>query len=395
VIQNGIYEVRSSDLDLVLQLGEYWIGLTPISQFESHGSAGHIVASNVRDVRFDDAVRSPDGDRGAAPYLKEWKLIGPGLYQALGEHLSIKVAGWPLPRGRLLDWSNEEPKAEKKQLHLRFATFDPLTEAPSIPKGFTAPEDGRLWIVQWHGTVDRETRDQLTRSGAEILRYLPDDACLVALAPKAAKQVRQLPRVRWVGPYQPAYRIDPNVFPEPSKCPSFGDEVPRDEPKGLRKLLVSLFHREPDKKESVGEVIRVAGGKIVFQSSHGFYLAADLPIDRLATVARHNAVCGIERRYEVFDSLQEPAKYDAKHRITLAQIRTLCGADAVKKAGGYEGLGVRVGLWDDGIREDHIDLLGRPVTFLGPRVRAIANHGTSIASILCGEGRGDPNARGL
>jgi len=69
-VQNSVYEVRGSDLDLVLQPGEYWIGLTPICQSESHGQAGHLVVGDVHDARFDDAVRSPDGDRGAQPYLR-------------------------------------------------------------------------------------------------------------------------------------------------------------------------------------------------------------------------------------------------------------------------------------------------------------------------------------
>ena len=81
--------------------------------------------------------------------------------------------------------------------------------------------------------------------------------------------------------------------------------------------------------------------------------------------------------------------------ITLSQIRELCGAEAVKQAGGYEGLGVRVAFWDLGIRDDHVDLLARPVTILGPKYWAETYHGTAVASILCGEGRGDPRARGL
>jgi serine protease AprX len=48
-----------------------------------------------------------------------------------------------------------------------------------------------------------------------------------------------------------------------------------------------------------------------------------------------------------------------------------------------------------GIREDHVDLLARPLTILGPKYFMEASHGTAIASILCGEGRGDPRARGL
>jgi hypothetical protein len=54
-----------------------------------------------------------------------------------------------------------------------------------------------------------------------------------------------------------------------------------------------------------------------------------------------------------------------------------------------------VAFWDDGIRDDHVDLLARPVTVIGPKYWLETGHGTAIASILCGEGRGDPRARGL
>src|SRR5207302_6951213 len=41
----------------------------------------------------------------------------------------------------------------------------------------------------------------------------------------------------------------------------------------------------------------------------------------------------------------------------------------------------------------HVDLLARPLTILGPN--SGLTHGTAVASVLCGEGRGDPRARGL
>jgi hypothetical protein len=52
---------------------------------------------------------------------------------------------------------------------------------------------------------------------AKLLRYLPDDAYIARFNPEAVPEVRRLPGVRWVGPYHPAYRLDPSVFPEPFK----------------------------------------------------------------------------------------------------------------------------------------------------------------------------------
>jgi hypothetical protein len=224
----------------------------------------------------------------------------------------------------------------------------------------------------------------------------------VRLTPETVEAVRELDSVRWIGPYHPAYRLDPTLAPEPlTRNYSFlamRSQVL--EPEGWRYVLVYLFDRDEGAKKSVRQVIEDGGGNVVFQSPRGFYLAANVPEDQLAVVARCDAVCAIERRYGAFE-LRAPGRSGdslpplAKGLITLSQIRELCGAEAVKKAGGYEGLGVRVAFWDTGIRDDHVDLLARPVTVLGPKFWLDTDHGTQIASILCGEGRGDPRARGL
>jgi hypothetical protein len=337
------------------------------------------------------------------PERRNWTALYP---DRIDERLSIRIEGRRVPRGQIVDWPAEKGK-DAKQLHLRFGTFDPLAKPPKIPEGLTAPAEGKLWIVQCRQTVDQRARDQLTRAGARLLCYLPDDAYVVRLTPEAVAEVRRVPGVRWVGPYHPAYRLDPSVFPEPfnrsfSLLPMSSQALER---KGWRYVLVYLFDRDEGAKKEVAQIIRDAGGKVVFQSPHGFYLAANVLLDRLRSLARCDAVCAIERRFGAFElqtasqgngekSRQASAKTD-KGLITLSQIRELCGAEAVKKAGGYEGLGVRVAFWDLGVRADHVDLRARPLTFLGPKSWASLDHGTAVASILCGEGRADPRARGL
>ena len=105
----------------------------------------------------------------------------------------------------------------------------------------------------------------------------------------------------------------------------------------------------------------------------------------------------MERAWEGFEPQQVTDHYGGSAaRVTMEEIRELCGANHLRENSGYEGLGVRIAFWDDGIRTDHIDLLARrPITFIRPPVRANGNHGTAIAAILCGEGRGNPLSRGL
>ena len=392
--KEGIYEVRAADLKVILEPGEYWIGLTPICS-QTNGFAGHLTAFGVRDARCND-VRRAAGEE-LSPEERVWEALSP---ERPGEHLSIRIEGSHLCRGQLLDWPADKA-VDGKQLHLRYGVFDPLADPPKIPSELTAP-DGNLWIVQCRQIVSQAFRDKLTAAGATPLRYIPDDAYIVRLTPETVETVRELASVRWIGPYQPAYRLDPSVVPESfernwSMLYMHSQVL---EPEGWRYVLVYLFDRDEDAKQQVRQVIEDAGGKVVFQSPRGFYMAANLPQDQLAVVARCDAVCGIERRYGAFEFQASGKSGNSlppleKGLITLSQIRELCGAEAVKQAGGYEGLGVRVAFWDLGIRDDHVDLLARPLTVLGPKYFLDTYHGTAVASILCGEGRGDPRARGL
>jgi hypothetical protein len=395
---NGVFAVTATDLKLHLEPGDYWIGLTPIYDFATHGRAGHLLTDGVRNARFDDVARAPDGEGGAQPFLRDWMPLGPRIYAPINEHLAIKVEGTAVRRGRVIDWPPEKGP-EARQLHLRFATFDPAAGSLAVEDGWAALPTGRLWIVQSRATVDQPFREALTRAGAMPLRYLPDDAYVVALDPLRVPAVRGLEPVRWVGPYHPAYRLDPNVLPPPFDRPDFGDHIPHNEPGGVRRVRVHLFERGADVKRAVAEAIRAAGGEVLYQSVHGFYLVANVPRDRLPVIARRDEVCAIERALEGFEPQQVgPGQLygGSRARVTMAQVRELCGANFLRQAGGYEGLGVRVAFWDDGVRTDHIDFLARsPITFVGPRVRVNANHGTAIAGILCGDGRGDPSARGL
>ena len=393
----GVYEVRAADLNLTLEPGEYWVGLTPIRS-QRNGYAAHLAVIGVSDARFDDVSRTVGGDLGAKG--SAWTPVTPSRP---AEHLSIRIEGRNIRRGQLLDWPAGKA-VDAKQLHLRYGTFDPVAQPPRIPKELQVT-DGNLWIVQCRKTIDRTFREQITGAGAELLRYVPDDAYIIRAAPKVVEAVRRLENVRWIGAFHPAYRLDPSVVPEPfDRSRAYvGMGSQGLEPSGWRYVLVYLFSRDAGAKRLVRRVIEDGGGKVVFQSPRGFYVAANVPKDQLAVLAQCEAVCAVERRFGAFEvrlpgkgglSVQ-PSANAAKDPITLSQIRELGGAEAVKKAGGYEGLGVRVAFWDHGIRNDHVDLLARPVTILGPKFWFDTNHGTAVASILCGEGRGDPRARGL
>ena len=90
--------------------------------------------------------------------------------------------------------------------------FDPLREIPFreafIPEiqAYLKGEKG-YYIVQFDGPIQNSWKNALIEAGVEIFDYIPDFAFIVRTNSENAQTVRTLPHVRWVGIYQPSYRI--------------------------------------------------------------------------------------------------------------------------------------------------------------------------------------------
>jgi len=112
-------------------------------------------------------------------------------------------------RGR--SWSVPSTFAER--LLLKAAAFDPLTERSGIPQELTMADDQGYFIVQFALPARQEWKTELTFLGAELYGYLPSNAYIAGMSPEVKEAVSDLPYVRWIGVYQPAYRLDPELWP--------------------------------------------------------------------------------------------------------------------------------------------------------------------------------------
>jgi serine protease AprX len=94
-------------------------------------------------------------------------------------------------------------------------TFDPLRVNPDIPDRLTYTplkvSESSIYIVQFVGPVKPEWRQAIVDAGGQLGDYLPDYAFLAYLDVKARAAVEALSFVRWIGPYQPAYKLAPDV----------------------------------------------------------------------------------------------------------------------------------------------------------------------------------------
>ncbi|MFP4394550.1 MAG: S8 family serine peptidase, partial [Anaerolineales bacterium] len=98
------------------------------------------------------------------------------------------------------------------EIHLNAGTFDPLAESGLKLAGLETlsaveEEAATTYLLQFTGPVREAWKTRVAELGARLYTYVPDYAFIARLDPAQIEAVRDLPFVRWVGVYQPAYRL--------------------------------------------------------------------------------------------------------------------------------------------------------------------------------------------
>jgi serine protease AprX len=115
--------------------------------------------------------------------------------------------------------------SEKTLIKLRSLEFDPKIEVPVAPASMMLREtemvspEGIYWIVQFVAPVKPEWVEAVQEHGGSVGDYVPDNAFLVQMTPLVKDQVEKLDFVRWIGPYQAAYKINPLLIGVQGKIP--------------------------------------------------------------------------------------------------------------------------------------------------------------------------------
>lgn len=86
----------------------------------------------------------------------------------------------------------------------------PGTEALTTD-GYAPGQEG-YYIVQFRSAVQDAWRSQLEAAGVTVLEYLPEFAFKVRMTPELAASLQFLPHVNWVGLFQPAFKIAPDLM---------------------------------------------------------------------------------------------------------------------------------------------------------------------------------------
>jgi len=96
-------------------------------------------------------------------------------------------------------------------LRLQRGVFDPLRSQPDLPAALAVngfADVGRAQtVVQFQRPIQPGWRPSLEALGVQVLDYVPDFAYLVLADGAQREALGKLPAVRYVGPWQPAYKI--------------------------------------------------------------------------------------------------------------------------------------------------------------------------------------------
>ena len=260
-------------------------------------------------------------------------------------------------------WSR--PQALTFQIPLRAGLIVPGEAVPRLIPELAGAHSDRLFIVQFETTGLEAWRRMIRSLGAEVLSYLPEHAHIVRMDPALVPAVSGLPFVRWVGRYEPGYKIEPAVLAEILAATACGAGEPR-------RYHLQAFEAGPVEKAILAAEVRGIGGRVELETPNGSILDATLTHDQVLAIARSQHLLWLDR--------WSPPEND------MDIVRQQCGADYVESVGGYSGQGVSGEVMDGGVMQTHQDFDG--ISIHGPSASS-DSHGTCTYGIVFGNGGRD------
>lgn len=219
----------------------------------------------------------------------------------------MMLNSWP---GEVIKDRNTSPPGKTTEvkstpifIRLPFGTYDPLSQTGpmNLPEELIIdtypPEEPGYYILQFKGPVQEEWKEVVSNVGGKFFDYIPDFAFIVKMDRRTKLLVEALNSVRWVGIYQPAYRISPDLVSPVAK-----GGVER-----LVDVIVTVFQGEP--LPGLVENIEAVGGDVVTVSEGKWKNKIRVRIEprHLVEIAKMMDVKWIERapEFELFPAGQK------------------------------------------------------------------------------------------
>ncbi|MCH2100761.1 MAG: S8 family serine peptidase [Planctomycetes bacterium] len=259
------------------------------------------------------------------------------------------------------------------EVKLTYRDFNPLADSePPIPDVLRAPEGHQLYIVQYIAAGLEPWRKEIRELGGVDQRFLAWHGNIWELDAATVKEVAELPFVRWVGKFHPAYKVENELLHD-----LLNNRLTHD------RYRIVVGDWGPVQKAVVADYVRAIGGEVEAMIDEGWILEASLTPNQLLQVIRQSEVLGIDR-------WSDP-------ETDMDRVRNLMGADYVEGLTGFDGTGVRAEVMDSGFDGGNRAWRYTPINHGGYNS---SSHGTSTYSInfadTSGTDRGlAPDAQGI
>jgi uncharacterized membrane protein len=246
-------------------------------------------------------------------------------------------------------------------INMKAATFDPLISEPEFPPNLSYDKPGDYYLLQCKDSIQSQWVLQLQNLNAVIFGYIPDFTYLLYMNFETAEKVFQLPFVRWIGVYHPAYKLPEDLL----------------EKKGDIDLDVVIFPNKKDNLNSVSEKLEDMKGTII----NGI----DNNIIRVKIDAQKIRDIAFIPEVEWIDEYTEPV-------ALMNHVRAFTGAETVY-IDGFDGTGIVGEVKDNGIDETHPDFVGQLIGTDGNP--SDGDHGTACFGIVFSSGANEADATGM
>lgn len=259
-----------------------------------------------------------------------------------------------------------EPIKTDYDLRLRFERFDPTVDRPEVPDLLRASEGNRLMIVQYWTQGIEDYRETIRELGGEVHMFLANHSNVVEMDLATLRDVRELPFVRSVTPFHPAFKLEEELLE--SIAARQQGEV------SVNVLTTRRYGHDP-----VIAWVESNGGTVEHVERETYFMTVKVRYDQLPGLAGLDAVQWIDR-WSAGEEDVNIAK--AFHGAEYA---------AQPENGGYTGTGVRIEVLDGGCVTNHPDLQN----FLIHNQNTASSHGTSTAGIVFSSGSTNPLGTGF
>ena len=214
--------------------------------------------------------------------------------------------------------SDDSTPEYMKYIQVNDLRFDPLAGGPSIPSTLryssissTVPA---YYIVQFKGPITSEMKAALSGTGASILGYVNYNAFVVRADGPSIERANDLEAVRWVGTFEPAYKLSPRLSSEFDQLLQKKDAMkgissaatPRIKGNVEQNIDVQVLAFEPSQLNSVMSKVSMLGGSdIAWSHNSSGMVRARMDRNMLAQLAREPGVMWIDRqdKYEVYNDI--------------------------------------------------------------------------------------------